>query len=76
MSFDNYNLTMNVSGFHSRPDETMHGWTKQWFQEGHVKDIAQGVEQGLDHQRALLARLAIERSETTRKRPARHGRLR
>ena len=35
-------------------------WPKQWFREGHE----QGVKEGLEHERALLRRLAASRFGT------------
>ena len=36
-------------------------WPKQWLQEGRALGVAEGREQGIDQQRALLCRLAAAR---------------
>ena len=36
-------------------------WPKQWLQQGREQGVEQGVEQGLEHERALLRRQAASR---------------
>ena len=48
----------SLDEFHSQLDETVKGWTEQWFAEG----VEQGIEQGrVEGERTVLRRLAARR---------------
>ena len=42
-------------------EERLAEWPKQWLQQGREQGMREGVEQGLEHERALLRRLAVSR---------------
>ena len=52
----------SLDEFHSQLDETVKGWTEQWFAEGVEHGIERGIERGrVEGERAVLRRLAARR---------------
>ena len=50
-----------LEGVRMTLEERVAEWPKQWFREGHEQGVRKGIEQGLEHERALLRHLAASR---------------